>query len=294
MTGPARAALRWGGRLVTLLTLAFVAREVWLRRESLGGWQPGAGDLALVAGLSAAYGLALFLLAWVWARLVTTLHSERLPDRVLFRSYTDSQIAKYLPGNVFHFVGRHLMLRAEGVRDATLGRAVALELGLMLAAAACIVLAASLAVPWPGTTALGRMLNAAAAPGLALAGLLLLLLLVPAGPAQPVRRTLALCLLPAAGFFTVMGLLAWIPLARIADLPAGSGIGGAVAAWVAGFVTPGAPGGLGPREAAFVALFRDRTPPEAALLGMGLFRAVTLGGDILCFLLGRALFRRPR
>ena len=59
-------------------------------------------------------------------------------------------------------------------------------------------------------------------------------------------------------------------------------------AWIAGFVTPGAPGGLGVREAILVAslgpLYGEGTAVALALT----LRAVTTAGDGLGFLVGLA------
>jgi len=53
--------------------------------------------------------------------------------------------------------------------------------------------------------------------------------------------------------------------------------------WVAGFLVPGAPGGLGVRESVLIFLLRDSVPAGDAVLGAVLFRIVTLLGDVLFF-----------
>jgi hypothetical protein len=67
--------------------------------------------------------------------------------------------------------------------------------------------------------------------------------------------------------------------------------GGGVAVWIAGFVTPGAPGGLGIREAAMVMLDGSSAPARMLVVTAAMFRLVTFAGDLLCFALGRLLFR---
>jgi uncharacterized membrane protein YbhN (UPF0104 family) len=57
-------------------------------------------------------------------------------------------------------------------------------------------------------------------------------------------------------------------------------------AWVAGYLLPGAPGGLGVREAISVALFSPIVGPGAAV-GLSItMRLVTVLGDGLAFLVG--------
>ena len=55
-------------------------------------------------------------------------------------------------------------------------------------------------------------------------------------------------------------------------------------AWVVGFVTPGAPAGLGVREGVMLAMLQLKMAhTDALLIVMGL-RLATTAGDILCFL----------
>jgi uncharacterized membrane protein YbhN (UPF0104 family) len=59
-----------------------------------------------------------------------------------------------------------------------------------------------------------------------------------------------------------------------------------------GFIVIGAPGGLGVREAAFVALVGGALGEREALLLIGLFRIVTFLGDTLLFAAGALMLRR--
>jgi hypothetical protein len=68
-------------------------------------------------------------------------------------------------------------------------------------------------------------------------------------------------------------------------------VGGAyVLAWLAGLVTPGAPAGVGVREAVLYWLLRDITGHAELITTILLGRAVTVGGDLL-FFVGATLAR---
>ena len=60
----------------------------------------------------------------------------------------------------------------------------------------------------------------------------------------------------------------------------------AILAWLAGYLTPGAPGGIGPREAALLFLLADQVAPADLILATLLFRVVTIAGDVICFVSG--------
>jgi uncharacterized membrane protein YbhN (UPF0104 family) len=55
------------------------------------------------------------------------------------------------------------------------------------------------------------------------------------------------------------------------------------AAWTAGFLTPGAPGGLGVREAVLVALLVGPLGEGSALAVALAWRVATLGGEVIFF-----------
>ncbi len=57
-------------------------------------------------------------------------------------------------------------------------------------------------------------------------------------------------------------------------------------AWTAGVITPGAPSGLGIREAVLVVGLSPIAPAADAVLIAGLLRLLTVSGDVLFFLFG--------
>jgi hypothetical protein len=85
--------------------------------------------------------------------------------------------------------------------------------------------------------------------------------------------------------------LGWPQILRAASLHAGFfAVSGALAlAWLAGFATPGAPAGVGVREAILILALTGSLGDEASTLVALAFRLVTTGGDVLLFALGAAL-----
>jgi glycosyltransferase 2 family protein len=61
-------------------------------------------------------------------------------------------------------------------------------------------------------------------------------------------------------------------------------IGGYAFAWALGFVVPGAPAGLGVREAVLVGTLGGVFPENSVLISAVLFRVITTLGDSLFFL----------
>lgn len=288
-----RGAARLAGLAVVAAALVFLGRELAAQWPALGAWRPSRGALATLAGLALVYAAALLLLAEGWHRIVGHYGPEPRARTVF--AFTVSQVARYLPGNVAHLLGRALYLRGGPVGDGDLARATLAEIAttpagalVVLAALAPLVDAAALG-PWPGAARAGLM----AAPVLALAAWLVVGRLFPRLPgpgalALPVALAAAFMGVLAGVFVAVMGLVAAPvgpagapPLATAATLAAA-----ALVAWVAGYATPGAPGGLGAREAVLVLLLGPVSAPADLLLATVLLRVVTTLGELVCFAAG--------
>lgn len=261
--------------------LVAVGRSHWSALSAIA--LPSSAWLA-IGGLVLLYGTALLLTGLIWHAMLAFTGAGALSASHSMRAHTSAQLAKYVPGNVFHFLGRHMIHRSSGADDKRLALAAVLENLVLLFAAACI---ATLCLVLGGE---GVYRDLALIAGTAL---LIALLAAVAGvnarrwPLVPLLAGFAAALL----FFAVMaGIVAAIAMllgAGFAWEVAGSG----VAAWIAGFITPGSPGGLGVREAAMVLLGGHAAKPDVLLLTALLFRVVTFGGDVVCAALGRLLFR---
>lgn len=291
---PLRAPLRLAGWLVVAAALGFLGHGLWqsapwrlaAMRSAELAWAIGCGTLV--------YGLAGFLLADAWRHLLGP--AARAGSRWSYYAlYGRTQIAKYLPGNCFHFVGRQILGRRLGHGHAGLALASIAEAALLLA------VAGALAFPLLGPE-LARILRPwplwPVASLIALSGLVLIAWWAWHAPA--VRRIIgtfgALAReMPRAGllhltFFPIAGLVLWM-LAQAGSAPAMPGVDflTAVSAvslgWWAGFVVPGASAGVGVREAVLVLALEPHLGAEGALLVAMALRVVTTLGDLLFFAL---------
>ncbi len=89
-------------------------------------------------------------------------------------------------------------------------------------------------------------------------------------------------------YYLVLGATAWLLLGvltgRAPAAPPGYVISLFALGWIAGYLTPGAPAGLGVREAILIFGLGPLSGQEAALNTALYLRLMTLGGDLLFFL----------
>lgn len=258
---PARIALRWGGGAVLLVAVGFLGHRL------IG---LGAGELLskaswpLVAAMSAAtllFAASDALLARAWAILADPAGS--IPTRRALGIYGSGVLTKYLPGSVFQYVSRQVGGSRAGIAHTRLAQASVDEIVIHLAAS---------------LTVAALMLLAGANPVLASAGsagLVMALLWAPRAP----FRALALQVLAFGGFGAAAAMTG------MALFPEGSAFasfaGLFLLAWLAGFLVPIAPGGLGVREATLIVLAASVAGPAEVTVAVLALRISSILGDLV-------------
>lgn len=286
-------ALRRIGVLLAVAGLAFLIAFAVQHAADLPPVRWNARTVSAALAALGLYALTLLSAAVAWHLLLVSL-GERSRLAVALPVFLVSQAAKYLPGNVGQYVGRVGLGRNAGLTTGGLVRSLILEAaGAVLAGTAL----AAAALPPAGAPAPWRFAAVALGAGavVALASLASGRLRLP--PVAPGRRIAAwlactglyglnFVLFAAAAALLLRGPLAGsaVPLAQLAAVFA--------AAWVAGFVTPGAPAGLGVREAVLVGGLQPLCGPGLALGLPVAFRLLTTLGDGLGFAAGMLL--RPQ
>ena len=207
--------------------------------------------------------------------------------------YCKTQIFKYLPGNVFHFVGRQLFLKELSFRQPDIANTTLGEiLGLTSSAALiCIIL---------GRNELQQIIsnnNLISDTKLFLGILAGLIIGVSSWLVYFLRKreiTISLTQIVLTGIFYTVYFLAtsialWIILKAFEiDASFGNTTIIFVLAWLIGFVTPGASAGIGLREAAIFTLGSYLLDENLSLAAM-ILRLITVMGDVGQWLVGYGL-----
>lgn len=277
--------LRWTGTgLAAGLTIWFVARLVLSDIGSAGdALTPSLG--LLVAMLAVAYAGLGGLLAFGWSRLIGVFGGN---PRGQTRLHALTQVMKYLPGNVFHLAGRHAMARRKALGHQTLLLAALSETGLLVLASLVTGLLAAGLLPLPDPAMI--MLGVAATlTGAAILGALIVWQWVrvkaPVLSLWRARWGLGLLFPVYLIFFAGYGAAGGLLLSAITP-DAGSNLylltaGAFAIAWLAGFLTPGAPAGIGVRESVLLLILSPFVGTGPVLLLAALARVVTVAGDAL-------------
>lgn len=251
------------------------------------------------------YLIANLMLAAAWKMLLNWFGEVRLSFVNSIGTYGQSQILKYIPGNILSLPGRHVLGIQQGMDHAPLIGAATFEIVGMLTTSSIISI-------W------GILLNKGNNSFPPLFSALVVLLIALASPLVlkyvfshefvlkklPVLRmtnwgnythlmgiwSLYLCFFALAGFilFWTVGITQGsgdlVPLPVMLSIFAVS--------WLLGFITPGAPAGAGVRESIMILALSHYLGESTSIVIALLMRIITTMGDVLFYFCGLLLSRK--
>lgn len=282
--------LRWlilGG---TLFFLAKALKDNWQEVTTIHIDAVGWAILLIATGITL---LAHTWAGWVWSWVLKELN-QPVNSSEFIQVYLKTNIAKYIPGNIWHYYGRIVAAKNANVSTGAATLSVLLEPLLMAAAALIIVLVGSQFMA-EKTTIILLILQL-----LGLLGVLCVLhprflnratrllhrikakkstddtpqavpLSLEQYPLRPLLGELGFLGLRSTGFMLTLFALSPLNLSQIPLL-----LGAFSFAWLLGLVVPGAPGGLGVFEATAIALLQQHFPTAVLISATGLYRLVSI------------------
>lgn len=204
-----------------------------------------------------------------------------------FKTYSISQIARYIPGNIFHIAGRQVMGMADGIPSSPLAKASIWELILIsIAGAVFFILILPLIIP--------------ALPIIAAVVLFIIIIIILSGLLwYYISPLITYVLISYFLFLSISGGLFVGLINLFSNFNLNNSIlfeitlcGVFVLSWLVGLVTPGAPAGIGIRELILLFFLRNTIDEGSLLLAVAMGRVVTVGGDFMIFIIA-LLIKKP-
>ncbi len=220
---------------------------------------------------------------WVWSWIFQTLN-QKVSGFWAVRVYLKTNIAKYIPGNIWHYYGRIRLATDAEIPPSIATISVLLE-PLLLAAAALLVAL----VGTPQNRGLQvfslAIVLIAIHPLILNQGIKLVSKLKNKGdevkkiehyPFLPLLGELGFLGLRGAGFVLTFLALHPVNLSQIPILISSFSL-----AWLLGLVVPGVPGGIGVFEATATALIGALFSPGLILSVVGLYRLISILAEVV-------------
>ena len=292
-----KKSVRFIGWILLVLSLIYVGRNLFANIDTVLHIGFGSDIVLIILMGSILHGLLLIPTSMSWGILLAqTSNAQGIWPRII-SVYGRAHIAKYLPGNVFHYVGRQLLGHDMGWTQRDIAIASFLEAVIVILVCCCLV------------AVLGHLVDGVVIGGIstvfmsliAVCAVLLLGFLLWNMEYIPLfskfvdlhtigKVVRSRFLLAGSLYLIVFGVSivllwaihgAYVDEWTWRDLPA-TGLA-FMLSWLAGYLTPGAPGGIGIREAGLI-LFLDPGGEAGISVTTALaYRAATVLGETLQF-----------
>lgn len=263
-----------GGGL-SIIGLLFIAIKVFDYSKEIDFSGFDIGFWGVIGLLSILYGLLNLLLAFGWWNLL--FHFKiKVPLFWATRTYGISHVAKYIPGNVFHFASRQGLGMAKDIPAWPLVKSSGWEIGLLSLSG---LLLSILVIPllFPSIKMAFVVVAFVAVTGA------VVFILKQAFDDAVWHAFLLYLLFHALSGSIFVGIQALV--SQSIPEPILSLMGAYTLAWLVGMLTPGAPAGIGVREFVLLAFFDTIIAEQELLIAIILGRIVTVLGDGLFYLL---------
>ncbi|HNP07882.1 MAG TPA: hypothetical protein PKN99_09650 [Cyclobacteriaceae bacterium] len=250
-------------------------------------------SIAFLVLVLAFHIFSLFILARSY-HIILKLGTDTVGTKIDYINfYAKTNLAKYLPGNVMHLVDRNVSASTVGASQGSILMGTIFEITFVLTATTLLIFfikpeQATILTPWVSPLTITIVVS------LFLGAILFIGFQIKRRQIQIkfsvnlFFKILSLIIL----YMLVMIFQALVPVVIalfILKMPMQASVSkeifnGFLISWTAGFLTLGAPGGIGVREAVFCSLIQDM--PQASLLFIGIVqRFVNVLGDVVFFLI---------
>lgn len=284
------------GSLIAVISIVFVGQQLVDNWQKINHFRFDAYSIGTLVFGAISYSLSCYLLARAWNHILGLLSRKKVPFKVQRSIYARTQIAKYIPGNVLQIAGRHVLLKKLGFSHKSLAAASIIEMLGLVSASCTVTLCAVLLF------GLGRQFINLEQLYIGLIGIISFFLLTPlvifylkkyfslfssAVFSQRLQKAFFRAYLIYLVFFLCAGTILLVLVNVISGI---TSIQNAIAviaifslSWLAGFITPGAPSGIGIRETILVVTLDKVLAGNFGSLIAILFRLITVMGDVLFF-----------
>lgn len=294
------------GTIVTVIALVFVVKKIVTMDVDWSMFASGR-IIALIGGCVLVQTAVILFMSMPWVRFVRILSGTNIPMKDALPVYTKSNLMKYVPGNIFQYVGRNQLAADLKISHVDVACATVLDIvcSMVTPLLLIVVLMGKNMLELIRTYSTNFLLVL----GAGIAVLVLLLLLLRWKFREPLQRyfekyrkllnrkilirVLGVFLLYVAQYIISTAMYA-VPAVFLFDVPAeklGLFLGTYLFSWIIGFITPGAPGGIGIREAVMMLMCGSFLDTDTIMLYAVTMRLISTFGDIVAFLVGLLLDR---
>ncbi|HCT63664.1 MAG TPA: hypothetical protein DIC60_00010 [Lachnospiraceae bacterium] len=298
------------GRILMIASIAFIAVKLYKYDVDFKELMTAKISIFMVIAILV-HGLNIFIASFNYGGLLKSIVDKDVRQKNITYIYCKTNIYKYMPGNIMHFVGRNQIAIVEGISHGDVILATGVEMVSLILAGGIITAICSFQDLFEYVEKIN--INITFLCIIILCGLVMgfliayifrkkiikyLLKYKKLISKEYIKAVLKITLLN--GIRLIVNAIVFLMLLGAFNILINGDklitvVGIFVMSWVAGFLTPGAPGGLGVREFVMSMFLGNIVAMETLLTVIMLYRIVCIFGDLMgyfyAFIASRTLFR---
>ena len=305
----AKKIIRYVGNILTLAAFVFLIRQL-LNLDIDYSIIFSTRNIIFILIGAFAYSVHIFFVGVSWKKLIHVTTGERIAFANVVWVWCRSNMLKYVPGNVFQYVGRNQIATTYNLSHIKIGLSTLMDVLLNLLG----VFFVGVIFYYQGL----RIWLASLMEDRVIAFVLFMLLVLATGGVvigilfrknkaskiQQIRNMITKVnirsLLWCFGYYAFWAVYTGYIFIFILIYTVGMSLsiqeqimllGAFLISWIIGFIMPGSPGGIGVREAVLTLIVGSQFSMEAVLLGIVIYRFINIIGDLLGLLFAYASLR---
>ena len=295
--------IKYIGYVIIVIAFIFIGRSLLSMNLDVKYITNPFSAVIFVILMSIGYAVTVYISSYAWKSILEFINKDPIPFKDIAGVYVKSNIAKYLPGNVMHFAGRNLLAGRLGFRQLDITFCSILEIVMLIFTAFIISFIFAMR---SFKSSLKYILvsfninsNIVFSISITLVLLILLATLFIFKKTQFLKnyrhlftRKFFKLLLKLFFIYSITlivpGIFLLVSLKSILNCNISLQlimiiISAYTISWVLGFVVPGAPGGIGVREAILLLILTPFYTNSIVLLSAILLRIISILGDLIAF-----------
>jgi len=286
------------GNIVTLVAIVFVVKQLFSSGIDYRGIF-SVNNIIPIITIIFSQAVLVLLNSYPWATLVTTISEKRIDYMDIIEVYTKSNIYKYVPGNVFQYIGRNELASKRNIPHIKVAIATFLDVicNVISAFALSLFFLYDFTIKYIGEIDIKFIL------------ILMIFFLVCITVIIVMKERIVNYLIEKNIRFTrkyiytffkcflyyifsmiITSLMYCIVVFGILKIPISFNLfinlfSAYILSWLVGFITPGAPAGIGIKEAVMVAVTGGLLNQPSIALSMIIIRILTTISDFIAYLI---------
>ena len=283
------------GKILIIISLVFICIQLYKYKINLSIFSD-INFIFLFILLALIQGILTFLPPFNYNLILRTICEKKIRFSKVSYTYLKSNLYKYLPGNVMHYVGRNQLAVDEEIPHSEVIFSTVSEIILILVSgsAVTIILAYKYLFKWFEKNNISVFFY------LIIVILTIILILIFRNKIKEklnkykiilFKKGIKTALFSILFYFVhfllsgaLFGILFILVCGQV-EFPVFISIAGlSVMAWIVGFITPGVPGGIGVREAVMTMFLSGTASQDKIITAVVLYRIICVFGDLAAYL----------